>query len=707
MMVSVTRALLLLVLPSVALGKGRRLASTPSLHSDDAAAASGQPTAFTLKSRVYIPYNNQATGLGFGMGAAEQIAYDDVEKYGYAISEQGYINVIDWNLPSAPTVMTLLAVDLAGKKLTDIEICTNLGVFFVGAGADDTVSNGKVHVFHTVKRADPMMPTQITEITVGPLPDMLLPNSACTKVAVANEGEGDYDSGLVDPEGSVMIISSTNFSSVTPTVETISLSTYTDEQLKAMGVHLPLEEKAMEYWDDHSHLAGDLDFSTARASYSSGMNLEPEYLAWSYDETTLFVNLQENNAVASISVPASGSASLEGIHGLGMKDHGTVQLDIVEDGACNFATYAGLHALRMPDAIQAIQVDCVDYVITANEGDDKGYGDWEEKWKLKDLIDSDLTMDSDIMNMSASTAAQATANLIHTVDSGSLRITVGSSAVNYSDPMHPVIENIVVFGGRGMSIYKYENSGLTLHWDSEHHFEKNQCDNYAWAHNAIQDEEFAPLYGALYNSSGSGMRETLEDMNDPDEDGCEDGGNGNPGACPLGQTVDERSLKDGAGTEAVVAGVACGRLIAVTATEKQGTAFVYDVTNPSAPELLFVQHLSTASETKNPGVAYADGTLGEIDAEAMIFLDACHSPTSKAGIMFGGAWSGTMSFWEFTCPASWTDDCDHDHDHDHCGDTTDDSMTDSGDSTEEVGGADRTVASLSLFLLTAFFAPRV
>lgn len=30
--------------------------------------------------------------------------------------------------------------------------------------------------------------------------------------------------------------------------------------------------------------------------------LEPEYLAWSADDATLFVNLQENNAVAIIDV---------------------------------------------------------------------------------------------------------------------------------------------------------------------------------------------------------------------------------------------------------------------------------------------------------------------------------------------------------------------------------------------------------------------
>jgi len=110
-------------------------------------------------------------------------------------------------------------------------------------------------------------------------------------------------------------------------------------------------------------------------------------------------------------------------------------------------------------------------------------------------------------------------------------------------------------------------------------------------------------------------------------------------------------MKDGSGVETIVAGKACGSLIAVAATEKQGVAFVYDITDITKPTLLFVEHLSVISETKNPGIAYAAGELGDIDPESMTFLEAAHSPSGKAGIMFAGAWSGTLSFWEFTCPS--------------------------------------------------------
>ena len=240
---------------------------------------------------------------------------------------------------------------------------------------------------------------------------------------------------------------------------------------------------------------------------------------------------------------------------------------------------------------------------------------------------------------------------------------------------NPTFKATVGFGGRGTSIWKA--SDMSLVWDSKSDFEKQQCANYPWAHNGVADEEFASIRevheGALFASEKAGqvsatppyqaitagwtsLQETLWEINDPSEDGCQPGPHvtAGPGcdstycACPLGQTKDERSLKDGAGPEAIVVGEACGRLLMVTATEKQGTAFVYDVTDPSSPNLLFVQHLSPASEKKNPSVAYNDGTLGEVDPESITFLSAADSPTGNAGVLFAGAWSGTLSIYEFT-----------------------------------------------------------
>jgi len=129
----------------------------------------------------------------------------------------------------------------------------------------------------------------------------------------------------------------------------------------------------------------------------------------------------------------------------------------------------------------------------------------------------------------------------------------------------------------------------------------------------------------------------------------EDRGDGQPGACALGDTVDERSLKDGPGPEAVVAGEACGKRYMVTAGEKTSIGFLYDISDITSPKLVQVFHLSPASKTKNPVVAYEDRTLGEIDPESIVFLGESESPSGNAAILFAGAFSTTTSFWEFDC----------------------------------------------------------
>ncbi len=129
----------------------------------------------------------------------------------------------------------------------------------------------------------------------------------------------------------------------------------------------------------------------------------------------------------------------------------------------------------------------------------------------------------------------------------------------------------------------------------------------------------------------------------------EDRGDGTPGACAMGDTVDERSLKDGYAAEAIVTGEACGKRYMVTVSEKNSVGFLYDISDIESPTLVQVFHLSPDSEKKNPVLAYAEGVLGEIDAESILFMDAEVSPNGKAGILFAGAWSTSTSFWEFNC----------------------------------------------------------
>jgi hypothetical protein len=98
-----------------------------------------------------------------------------------------------------------------------------------------------------------------------------------------------------------------------------------------------------------------------------------------------------------------------------------------------------------------------------------------------------------------------------------------------------------------------------------------------------------------------------------------------------------------------VTGVACGRLVTVTASETTSVAWLYDITNIASPDLVKTFHLSPALETKSPGLAYNEGRIGEVDPENFLFLTKEQAPGGKEAIMFGGAQSGTISYWEFDC----------------------------------------------------------
>ena len=83
--------------------------------------------------------------------------------------------------------------------------------------------------------------------------------------------------------------------------------------------------------------------------------------------------------------------------------------------------------------------------------------------------------------------------------------------------------------------------------------EQEGCKAFPWAHNGDQDDDYALMYGVAYSHASAGGKKDIAEKNtlSPpalDGDACHDRGDGKPGPCPLGKTVDERSWKDGPGT---------------------------------------------------------------------------------------------------------------------------------------------------------------
>ncbi len=204
----------------------------------------------------------------------------------------------------------------------------------VNGSVDKKQTHGRVVLFDTNG-------TYIDEAKVGILPDMVKFTHDGKRILVANEGElmgnEDLDAPLYDPYGSVSVID-TN----TMDVETVDFKAITTAP------------------------AG----SKIRKGAEIARDFEPEYIAINEDDTTAWVSLQESNAMARIDL----STLAVSVTGYGFKDLSLNEnaLDYKKDGVINIETTpSDVYGMYQPDTIQTYRVGGKDYVVTANEGDDR------------------------------------------------------------------------------------------------------------------------------------------------------------------------------------------------------------------------------------------------------------------------------------------------------------------------------------------------
>jgi len=643
-------------------------AQVPSLLSAD---LSGQaaPVKLKLISRSFVPFDLAETNLAFGVGAAEQFAYDERERYGYVGSEQGALNVVDYADAAKPVVAAALGIDFHGRVAKAVKLCANKQLLLVVLTVPgQKTANGTLLGYSAVQRVDPVTPAKLFEVSVGPGPDAILPNPSCSIVAVADEGEGFYEpasrtkkrGSLTDPEGGVTLVDVETHKTTAVSFHTIAGAT--DAHLISKGVHLPLPLKALEHFDLHSARTKNLvDLSEARRSYSPATQLEPESIAWSADGANVYANLQANAAIVTIDV---ARATAERITPLGLKDWSVNGdndgIDTVRDGKCILQHKPGFTTLRSASSISSFKVDDVEYLIVAGEGDSKSYGEVDEGKKLHNLILNPFAFNIGFREFVEPVPKPGELGVIEQAhknfafSSRSLRLTLGSSAVDYSNPQSPIFEKAIGFGPRSVLVYR--SADLALVWDSGSRLEKEGCATYPWAHNAEQTEKYTTVGSTAYDRASALAKIEIAENNKLrtavvlDGDGCRNRGDGKIGPCPLQRTVDKRSWKDGPAIEALDVGVICGRMIAVTVVKRSSITFVWDFSVPTTPVLLFTHHLSPASRTKSPPVAYADGSIGDIGVESIALLDAQSSPTGAAAVIFAGAQSGTLSLYEFRLP---------------------------------------------------------
>ena len=196
----------------------------------------------------------------------------------------------------------------------------------------------------------------VASYEVGVQPDMVTFTHDGRMILSANEGEprNGYGEGTVDPAGSVSVIDLMDES-----VTNAGFEAFDSAALAADGVLI-------------GKVNGELN--------SAAADLEPEYIAVSSDDSKAYVSLQEANAIATVDLE---SETVTSVKSMGFKDLSLTEnaIDLVEDNKYAPKTYPNAVGVYMPDAISIFEVGGVSYLVTANEGDAREWGDYANEAK--------------------------------------------------------------------------------------------------------------------------------------------------------------------------------------------------------------------------------------------------------------------------------------------------------------------------------------
>ncbi|OJV63683.1 choice-of-anchor I family protein, partial [Hydrogenophaga sp. 70-12] len=447
-------------------------------------------------------------------------------------------------------------------------------------------------------------------------------------VLLANEGEPS-DDYQIDPEGSVSVVDVSQ--PAAPVVRTAGFGAFVGQEatLRAQGVRL---------YGPNANAAQDL---------------EPEYIAVSADGATAWVTLQENNALAKIDV---ASATVTAVLPLGFKDHGAPGngLDASDnDGRLNIRSLPGVRGLYLPDAMSAYTAGGQTYLVTANEGDARAWGEdnnayWAgdasqgfvEEFRVKHLINKSGWAGRADDDLPPQLSAMAAGGLLNPA-------TFGYCGAVAGDPM----------GCRADDVLGRLNITWTLGYRTNPDGSPMMFDATGTANPAGNRLMYDQLYSygarsfSIWNANGqlvwdSGAEFETFFASDACRLGsarnipCKDHFNAGHDE---GGAFDSRSDAKGPEPEGIAIGQVRGRTLAFIGLERMGGVLVYDITNPAAPQRLDYLNSREDWTTADPGTVLA--TAGDLGPEGLVFIPADRSPDGTPLLVVGNEVSGTTAVY--------------------------------------------------------------
>lgn len=571
---------------------------------DGAPGAEGAPGS-DANAALALTFLGRTAPLGaFDESAAEIVAYHPATVRAFVVNaEVGKVDIVDLQDPSAPNRTGTLDVaadvesaeGLPEGSMGDVNSVDISGdTLAVALAADVAQENGYLAFYSTDG-------TYLSALEAGALPDKVGFSPDGRYAVSANEGEPNDDYS-VDPEGSLTIVDlSVGFDNLVAT--TADFTAFNVGGSKTLTGPVRVSAKAE---------------SVAR-------DLEPEFVAFSADSSTVYATLQENNAVA---IADLASSTVSAVLGIGFKDYGLPgnEFDASNrDGGVNIRNWS-VYGTYMPDGFDSYEVAGTTYLVTANEGDGREYvtdaaddaacaaqggflfddGDcfhYLDELRVKDLDPSQFT---DELKARLGPDFQANENLgrlkmitdLGLVDPGAcVTLATTGQPLLYPDETPSagcVYEALYSFGARSFTIWDTDTGRPVF--DSGSDFEVITAQQL--------DEGF--------NAS-----------NDDDEG-------------------DARSDDKGPEPEAVEIAELGGNVFAFIALERVGGIMVYNITNPQNAS--FVQYVNSRAFS---GDAEADVGAGisDLGPEDIKFVPAADSPTGEPLLLVSNEVSGTLAVY--------------------------------------------------------------
>ena len=439
---------------------------------------------------IQLDYVGSFDPSGAGVSTCEIVVHDPISQKLFTISAVSKkLEIINFANPSSLTLINSIDMTPYGG-ITSVAVKN--GIVAVASPNANEQLDGSVVFFDTNG-------TFLKQVTVGALPDMIVFTPDGNKVLTANEGQPNV-SYSIDPEGSISVIDiSGGITGLTQAnVTTLLFTAYNSQEsvLMSSGIR------------------------KTKSTSTLSQDFEPEYITISADSQKAWVTIQENNAIAEINLTTNRYSS---VWALGTKDASIPGngMDISDNNGEVLIANWPIKSYYIPDAVANYSVGGVNYLVTANEGDEKEYGT---------ALNERTTIGASGYILDPAIFPNA-AVLKSTNNAGRMRVT----NLNGNTDADSEFEQIYSVGSRSFSIFNADTKSIA--YDSGDDFERYIA--------------LTPAFSNIFNADHS--------------DNIKKG----------------RSRAKGPEPEGIALGELGGKTFAFITLERAGGVMVYDITNPN------------------------------------------------------------------------------------------------------------------------------